>query len=62
MSGKETFELAGLILAFAVALLLIGLLTGVDPATVGILVAVFSAVFALPVAKWFRKRTHDPGK
>ncbi len=56
MSRHEAFELSGLILAFAAVLLLIGLVAGANPSIVAILVAVFSAVFALPVAKWVRRK------
>lgn len=61
MSRNEAFELSGLVLAFAVVMLLAGILVGIEPSTLGILVAV-SGVAGFPVAKWLRGKRPLPKK
>ncbi|MEF9875052.1 MULTISPECIES: hypothetical protein [unclassified Glutamicibacter] len=61
MSRTEAFELSGLVCAFAAALLLIGLQVGIEPTTLGILIAVSSNA-GLPVDKWLREKMAAPKK
>lgn len=61
MSRTEVLEVSGLVCAFAVVILLMGLLVGIEPTTLGILIAVSSAA-GLPVAKWLRGKMVAPKK
>lgn len=60
MSTGEACEAAGLVLAAAVALLAIGLVVGIDPLIVALLVMGLSIIMGVVVPQRIKKRQAPP--
>lgn len=62
MSGKEAIDAAGLVLASAAVVLAVGLVAGIDPSTVALLVVGFSIIMGVVVTQRAKRRQASPGR